>query len=336
MYKFIRYFLFKLDPERAHILSLKLLKLAHQLYLTKLLPKRDMKKPAKVFGLNFMNPVGIAAGFDDNGDYIDALASLGCGFIEIGTVTPKPQAGNKKPRLIRFPKQRALINRMGFNNKGVEHLIQQVKKAKYKGIIGINIGKNLVTDLDRAIDDYRHCLQKVYPYASYVAINISSPNTPQLRQLQYDNYLESLIAELKNQQVKLAKVHDCYVPLIVKVAPDLNDEQITSMSAILTQHKIDGIIAVNTSLSRQGIEHLAQAQEAGGMSGETLFPQALHVVSQFRRCLPDDIPIIACGGISSADDANKMLAAGASLIQVYTGLIYQGPQLIRRIVTGLP
>lgn len=336
LYKLIRPLLFKLPPETAHYLVCNIL-----LFLNgcKLLPKifpassqKGLSFTAKFLGLEFKNRIGLAAGFDKNGDYIDVLASLGFGFIEIGTVTPKAQPGNPKPRLFRLPKAQALINRMGFNNKGVDYLIEQVKKCQYRGVLGINIGKNATTPLEKAVDDYLYCLSRVYPYASYITINISSPNTAGLRSLQNKAELNKLLSALKSAQTDLAKQHAKYVPLLVKIAPDLTEEEIKDLAEILIEQGMDGVIATNTTLSRQAVQGMPHAEEIGGLSGAPVFPLALKTVAGLQKSLQGRIPIIACGGIQSVKEAQAMLAAGASLLQIYTGFIYQGPELIGRLL----
>lgn len=286
-------------------------------------------------GLSFPNPVGLAAGLDKNGECIDGLAALGFGFIEIGTVTPRPQPGNPKPRLFRLPEAEALINRMGFNNKGVDYLVEQVKKARYRGILGINIGKNRDTPLDRALDDYLIGLRKVYPYASYVTVNISSPNTPGLRDLQAGENLYHLLSGLRQERENLAQRHGRRVPLAVKIAPDLESEQIKQIADALVEFEIDAVIATNTTASREGVEGLAHGEETGGLSGRPLFGKSTDVVARLSQALQGAIPVIGCGGIASTEDARRKFEAGADLIQIYTGFIYRGPALIREIVKNV-
>jgi len=332
IYSLIRPLLFLLPPETAHHFTLKSLS---WLYKIGLYPQKDLNHGSTktLMGLPFPNTVGLGAGLDKNGEYIDALATLGFGFIEIGTTTPKPQSGNPKPRLFRIPKAHALINRMGFNNDGVDQLIANVKKAKFNGILGINIGKNATTPLENAAEDYLICLRKVYPYASYITINISSPNTPGLRQLQQSNDLDALLSTLKAAQIECAKAHKKYVPLVIKISPDLTPEEIKEVANNLLNHQIDGVIATNTTLSREGVSNLPQAEETGGLSGKPLFNRSLETVRCLYQHLNGAIPIIACGGISSQEQAQHMYAAGASLVQIYTGLIYQGPGLVKYIRT---
>ena len=285
-------------------------------------------------GLDFKNPVGLAAGVDKNGDYIDALAALGFGFIEIGTVTPRPQPGNPKPRLFRLPEHQAIINRMGFNNLGIDHLFAQVKQSRYKGILGINIGKNFDTPIEHAADDYLIGLRKAYAAASYITINISSPNTQNLRQLQQGDESRKLIAALKEEQLKLQQEHGKYVPLALKIAPDLSSEDISRIAKLLLEFEVDGVIATNTTIARDMIANHPLAHETGGLSGSPVKDKSTAVVKGLSAELQGKIPVIAVGGILSADDAQEKFAAGASLVQIYSGLIYQGPELIREINEG--
>ncbi len=332
MYSWLRPLLFRLGPERAHAWTLRFLQWVYPSWRVNRKIKRFSQSPVHAFGLTFPNPVGLAAGMDKNGDYIDALFGLGFGFIEIGTVTPKPQSGNPQPRLFRLPQARALINRMGFNNRGVDHVVTQLKKRKVKGIVGVNIGKNLMTSLDHAVDDYRVCYQKVYPYADYVTVNISSPNTPRLRELQTELYLHELLSELKKTQEELEKVHHRRVPLLLKISPDLVAEELKEIARIALRHRIEGMVAVNTTRHRHGVEGLPHAGEEGGVSGEPLFPTTLHAVEHLHAELGQEIPIIAVGGIMSRRDAQRLLAAGARLIQIYTGLVYEGPGIVKDII----
>jgi len=326
-YKLLRNLLFCLDAEASHNLGLNLLNFAEKLKITKLFPKK-INNPVNLLGLTFENKVGLAAGLDKNGDHIDALATLGFGFIEVGSITPRAQPGNPKPRIFRLKQHSAIINRLGFNNKGVDHLINNLKKIKFKGILGINIGKNFDTPLEKAKDDYIYVMKKVLQYASYITINISSPNTKGLRELQGTEYLSGLLKTLKKEQASFHKKENKYVPLLLKIAPDLTDDELKSMAEVFIKEKIDGIIATNTTISREGVD----SAEVGGLSGKPLFQASTLIVEKLRKLLPDEIPIIACGGISSKEDAAQKLKAGASLVQVYTGLIYEGPGLIRSIV----
>ncbi len=299
-----------------------------------LLPARHFvaAQPIHAMGLKFANPLGLAAGLDKNGEYIDALAALGFGFIEIGTITPRPQPGNPKPRMFRLANEEAIINRMGFNNHGVDRLIENVKRSRYRGILGINIGKNFDTPIERAADDYLACLEKVYEFASYITVNISSPNTKNLRQLQQENQFDALLATLKQKQKSLKTQHVKYVPLTIKIAPDLSEAEIDMIADRLLVHGIDGVIATNTTISRAGIEQSPHQQETGGLSGKPLQQAATQVVRRLAQQLNGRIPIIGVGGINSASTAKEKFDAGARLIQIYSGLIYRGPELIGDIL----
>lgn len=329
LYSLARPLLFSLAPERAHELTLSLLKSSHAMGMMR---QNVASKPVTCMGIEFPNPVGLAAGLDKNGAYIDALASQGFGFIEIGTITPRPQPGNPEPRLFRLPKAKAIINRMGFNNEGVDKLIENVKAAKFKGVLGINIGKNAVTPVENAVDDYLICLEKVYNYASYITVNISSPNTKNLRSLQSGDALTELLETLKNRQLELAQENQHYVPLVLKVAPDLEAEDIAFIAQQLLQFKIDGLIVTNTTLSREGVEGLEYAEEAGGLSGVPVFEKSTACLKAFADVLQGQIPLIGVGGILSGADAAAKKQAGASLVQVYSGLIYTGPTLVKDCV----
>jgi len=328
MYSLFRPLLFSLDPETAHHATLDALQAAHRLGLTPLFAKQPASAPRKVMGLAFPNPVGLAAGLDKNGAYINALAGLGFGFIEVGTVTPRPQPGNPKPRLFRLAQANAIINRMGFNNDGVDRLIENVRRADYRGILGINIGKNADTPMENAADDYLICLRKVYAHASYVTINISSPNTKNLRQLQDEDALNNLLAQLKAEQQKLADTHGKYVPIALKIAPDMEDGQIAQIARLLMQHRIDGVIATNTTLSREGVENLEHGTETGGLSGAPVREKSTAVIRALHQHLQGALPIIGVGGILSGADAAEKINAGAALVQIYSGLIYRGTALI--------
>ncbi len=330
MYQLIRPILFSLDPERAHFLSLIILKLAHHLGLTRFFSNKTAN-PCHLFGLDFPNPIGLAAGIDKDADYIDALASLGFGFIEIGTVTPLPQPGNPKPRLFRLTTHDALINRMGFPSKGMEYVAQRLEKMQYKGIIGINIVKNRETPNERASDDYVALFRRLWPYASYFAINISSPNTPGLRLLHQSDLLNQLLSALKNEQQQLLQMQKKYVPLIVKISPDLTDTELAELATVLLQHRIDGVIVANTSLRRDKVASSIHANEPGGLSGKPLDAQTSHSIAELHAILQDKIPIIASGGIMDAKSANEKLEAGARLLQTYTGFVYNGPGFIKEL-----
>ncbi|HCA26943.1 MAG TPA: quinone-dependent dihydroorotate dehydrogenase [Betaproteobacteria bacterium] len=335
-YPLIRPLLFSLPPETAHRATLTGLQWLHRLKLSALLaPSHPDSGPCTAMGLTFPNRLGLAAGLDKNGEYIDALAALGFGFIEIGTVTPRPQPGNPRPRLFRVREAQALINRMGFNNHGVDALMNHIRRAEYRGILGINIGKNFDTPLAQAVDDYVACLRTVYAAASYVALNISSPNTQDLRKLQGTEELDRLLATLKTEQQTLAVRHGKYVPLAVKLAPDLDTREIIAIADILLKHEVDGVIATNTTLSRQGVDHFPHGAENGGLSGAPLRIRSTTVVKQLSLALAGKIPIIGAGGVMSGLDAQEKIRAGASLVQIYSGLIYRGPELIAEILASL-
>ncbi len=334
LYPLIRPALFSLDPEDAHKLTLAGLDLAHRSGLLGLLP-RAAGRPVHLMGLDFPNPVGLAAGLDKDGAHIDALAALGFGFIEIGTVTPRPQPGNPQPRLFRLPQAEAIINRMGFNNLGVDNLVKNVEASGFKGILGINIGKNKDTPNEHAVDDYLACLDKVYPHASYVTVNISSPNTQNLRELQKDEALDALLSAIKLRQSELAQQHGRYVPVALKIAPDLDDAQVAAIAALLMMHRIDAVIATNTTIARDAVAGLPNADEAGGLSGAPVRAASTRVIRELARHLAGEVPIIGVGGILSGDDAREKIDAGASLVQLYSGLIYRGPTLVRECVARL-
>jgi dihydroorotate dehydrogenase len=333
LYSLLRPLVFALEPETAHRIAFHAMETVHRLGLYHAHPVPCQSR--SIMGLAFPNPVGLAAGLDKNGEYIDALAALGFGFIEIGTVTPRPQPGNPKPRLFRLPEANSIINRMGFNNNGIERLIANVKMMSYKGILGINIGKNFDTPVEKAVDDYLTCLRKAYRYASYITVNISSPNTPNLRQLQQATELDSLLATLKLNQQRLADDHGKYTPLLVKIAPDLELPEIDSIAVLLMKHRIDGVIATNTTLSRAGVETLPYAREAGGLSGAPLAKRATSVIARLHHALQGALPIVGVGGIMDTAGAIEKIEAGASLIQIYSGLVYRGPHLVREIAQVL-
>jgi dihydroorotate dehydrogenase len=335
MYSLLKPLLFRMDAERAHHLTLDSLQAAYRLGLKGVLSNLPACRTRRVMGLDFPNPVGLAAGLDKNGAYIDALAALGFGFIEVGTVTPRPQPGNPLPRLFRIPEAQAIVNRFGFNNEGVDALVENVKRSRYRGILGINIGKNFDTPNERAVDDYLICLRKVYAHASYVTVNISSPNTKNLRQLQEKEALENLLSTLKAEQEKLAEQYGRYVPVVLKIAPDLTTEQVIEIADLLLQYHFDGVIATNTTLSREGVEGLGNAEETGGLSGAPVRTKATAVVKQLSLALRGEVPIIGVGGILSGLDAEEKIKAGASLVQVYSGLIYRGPALIKEACAAL-
>lgn len=335
MYTLARELLFKLSPETSHELSIDLVGAGGRLGLNGVLCKRPAALPVKLMGLEFANPVGLAAGLDKNGDAIDGFAQLGFGFVEIGTVTPRPQPGNPKPRLFRLPEAEAIINRMGFNNQGVDHLLARVQAAKYKGVLGINIGKNFDTPVERAVDDYLLCLDKVYQHASYVTVNVSSPNTPGLRSLQFGDSLKQLLEALRQRQEELTQEHGRRVPLAIKIAPDMSDEETAQVAAALLDTGMDAVIATNTTLSREGVQGLEWGDEAGGLSGAPVRDKSTHIVRVLAGELKGRLPIIAVGGITEGKHAAEKIAAGASLVQIYSGFIYKGPALIREAVDAI-
>ena len=338
LYALARPLLFSLDAEEAHNLTLPALRRAAGLGLTRVL-RRPRPDPRNVMGISFPNPVGLAAGLDKDGAYIDGLAALGFGFIEIGTVTPRAQPGNPKPRMFRLPEASAIINRMGFNNGGVDAFVRNVQASTFyrnkEGVLGLNIGKNADTPIERAVDDYLLCLDKVYPYASYVTVNISSPNTKNLRQLQGASELDALLATLKDAQLRLADLHKRYVPIALKIAPDVDGEQVKNIADALLRHKFDGVIATNTTISRDAVKGLRHAEEAGGLSGAPVFHASNQVIRALKAELGDALPIIGVGGILSGADARAKMDAGAALVQLYSGLIYRGPALIRECADAL-
>ncbi|WP_019216346.1 quinone-dependent dihydroorotate dehydrogenase [Legionella tunisiensis] len=330
MYAVIRPLLFKMDAERAHHLVLSALH-----YLPKTCFKQPAGKPVTAMGLNFPHPIGLAAGLDKSGEHLDALSKLGFSFIELGTVTPRPQAGNPKPRLFRLPQAEAIINRMGFNNLGVDALVANVAKARYKGILGINIGKNKDTPLTRAVEDYIYCLQKVYKYASYITINISSPNTPDLRLLQQDKFFRVLLGQLCEEQKRLADEQQRLIPLAIKLSPDESDETLKQMVDVILEHQVAGIIATNTTCRRDAVSTLVNGNEAGGLSGKPLAERSTQCLHLLKQLVGNAVTLIGVGGIDSSQVAREKLQAGASLLQIYTGLIYQGPNLISTLVSNL-
>ena len=330
MYSLLRPLVFCLDPEKAHHLALNALKTAA---CCGILPavERDTR-PTELMGLTLPNPVGLAAGLDKNGEYIDALAALGFGFIEVGTVTPLPQSGNPQPRLFRLPEHRAIVNRMGFNNHGIDALITNIEKSRYKGILGINIGKNAVTPIKNAAADYLACLEKAYPHAGYITVNISSPNTKNLRALQEGDELTALLTVLKNKQAQLATEHGRYVPLAVKIAPDLDDAQIEDIARVVLQTEMDGVIATNTTTDKTALGSHPLAAEAGGLSGEPVREKSNRVLKLLAGHLDGKRPVIGAGGILSGDDAAQKLRLGATAVQLYSGMVYRGPELVRECI----
>ena len=340
-YSLLRPLLFALDPERAHALTLDALDRTNALGLAGLIadrPRSEKGSTVRAMGLEFPNPVGLAAGMDKNGAHIDGLAALGFGFIEIGTTTPRPQPGNPKPRMFRLPHAQALINRLGFNNEGVDALLGNVGRSRFVregGMLGINIGKNFDTPIERAADDYLACLRKVYDKASYVTVNISSPNTANLRELQSAAALGGLIRALKSEQQRLADTHGRLVPLAVKIAPDLTQEQVEAIARLLVEYEIEAVIATNTTIARDAVSALPHGNETGGLSGAPLRPRSTQVIRWLAAALDGALPIIGVGGIGSGADAREKIEAGAALVQLYTGLVYRGPDLVGECVRAL-
>ncbi len=338
LYPLIRKFFFALDAETAHGVGMRGIDLLNSAGLAGLLAKPVAACPVEVMGLKFPNPVGLAAGLDKNGDHIDGLARLGFGFIEIGTITPRPQDGNPRPRLFRIPEAQGIINRMGFNNAGVDRLLENVRAAEFPkkgGILGINIGKNATTPIENAVDDYLICLDKVYNDASYVTVNISSPNTKNLRELQKDEALDDLLSQLRARQLQLADKHGKYVPMTLNIAPDLDDLQITAIADALRRHRFDGVIATNTTLARDAVAGLPNADETGGLSGKPVFEPSTVVLRKLSAALAGELPIIGVGGILGGEDAAEKIRAGASLVQFYSGFIYRGPDLVSEVADTL-
>jgi dihydroorotate dehydrogenase len=334
MYGLARPFLFALDAERAHAIGLASMEAAYRCGMNPLLAATPQPLPTKAFGLIFSNPVGLAAGMDKNGAHIDALMALGFGFIEIGTTTPRPQPGNPKPRMFRLPQQQAVINRLGFNNLGVDALVRNVERAKRtRALLGINIGKNKDTANEDAAGDYLHCLERVYPLADYITVNISSPNTAGLRELQEEQALRRLVGTLREAQERLGAQHGKRVPMLVKIAPDLTDNE--AAGRVLGDLGVDGVIAGNTTVSRDGVEGAPHAAEMGGLSGAPLMAKSTAVLRMMRTRLPEHVPLIGVGGILHGADAATKQAAGAILVQTYTGLVYRGPALIGECVQAL-
>lgn len=334
MYALARSILFRLDAETAHGRALGALDLAHRLKLAGCLGGRRVDDPVTLMGLRFPNRVGLAAGLDKNADHLDALGALGFGFVEVGTVTPRAQEGNPRPRLFRLPERGAIINRMGFNNAGVDHLIERVKASRFDGVIGINIGKNLTTPVERAVDDYLLCLEKVHAHADYVTVNISSPNTPGLRNLQFGEQLDALLSSLRDAGIRLDQAAGRRVPLAVKIAPDMSEDEVGLVAQSIARSGIDAVIATNTTISRDAVAGLPHADEQGGLSGRPVFEASNRVIRELRRHLPE-LPIIGVGGIDSGEAAAAKVAAGADLVQLYSGFIYRGPALVGECARAL-
>ena len=336
MYGLAKPFLFHLDAEQAHALGLRALELAYRTGLNPLFAARARPLPTKAFGLTFPNPVGCAAGLDKNGAHVDALLALGFGYVEVGTTTPRAQEGNPRPRMFRLPEHNAVINRLGFNNDGVDALVRNVGKARRKaGLLGINIGKNKDTPNENAVDDYLFCLERVYPLADYITINISSPNTAGLRELQEEQALRQLVGALREAQEKFGARHGRRVPMLVKVAPDLSDDDVDACGRVLSDLQVDGVVATNTTVDRLPVENHRHAREAGGLSGQPLYGKSTAIMRRLRARLDESIPIIGVGGILSGADAAGKITAGAQLVQFYTGLIYRGPELVGECVDAI-
>ena len=335
LYRLAQPLLFALDAERAHDLGLKAIEIAYRSGLNPLLAARPQPLPTRVFGIDFPNPVGLAAGLDKNAAHIDALASLGFGYIEVGTITPRPQSGNPKPRMYRLPDRQAVINRLGFNNRGVDALVRNIECSRYQGVLGINIGKNKETPNERAVDDYLLCLQRAYPLATYITVNISSPNTQGLRDLQEETALARFIGTLREAQERLAGVHGKRKPMLLKIAPDLTPTEMDGIADVLLASGIDGLICTNTTIDRHVIAGHPLANETGGLSGRPLMARSTEVLRGMHERLGERVPIIGVGGILSGADAVAKFDAGAQLVQFYSGMIYRGPELIRECVEAL-
>lgn len=335
MYALARSLLFKLDAERAHHLGLKAIQTAYRTGTNPLLAAKPQRCPSRVFGIDFPNPCGLAAGLDKDGAYIDALASLGFGFIEVGTTTPRPQSGNPKPRMFRLPEHLAVINRLGFNNRGVEQLVRNAERARFGGVLGINIGKNKDTPNEQAVDDYLYCLERVYPRASYVTVNISSPNTQGLRDLQEEDSLRRFVGTLRERQEQLAAQHGKRKPMLVKIAPDLDEAQMDAIATVVSDAQIDGLICTNTTIEREAVRGHRHAAEAGGLSGAPVMQRSTEVLAGMSQRLGESVPLVGVGGIMCGADAAAKMRAGASLVQFYTGMVYRGPALIAEIVDAI-
>ncbi|MCV6589408.1 MAG: quinone-dependent dihydroorotate dehydrogenase [Marinobacterium sp.] len=335
LYPMARSLMFRMDPECSHDLALTGMNLAATLGLPGLLGAETVQHPVEVMGIRFPNPVGLAAGLDKNGVAVDGLAAMGFGFVEVGTVTPRPQAGNDRPRLFRLPEHTAIINRMGFNNDGVDQLLKNLSRSRYNGVLGINIGKNKDTPNEKATEDYLLCMRKVYDRASYITVNVSSPNTPGLRSLQHGSHLNELLDALKTEQARQARLHGRYVPVAVKIAPDMDADELKGVAAALKTYEMDAVIATNTTLSREGVESDPQSQEAGGLSGAPVRSLSTQTIRTLAQSLDGALPIIGVGGITEGLDAAEKIEAGASLVQIYSGFIYKGPQLVQDSVRAI-
>lgn len=334
MYPLFRKAAFLLSAETAHELTIDAFSALGHLKLTGLIPRPNNQKPVNVFGIEFPNAVGLAAGMDKNGEAIDALGAIGFGFVEVGTVTPKAQPGNPGPRLFRIPEKEAIVNRMGFNNKGVDYLVDRIRKSTYSGVIGVNIGKNKDTPEEEAVNDYLYCLERVYEVADYIVVNLSSPNTPGLRNLQFGENLSSLIRILHERQKTLDEQFD-HTPVLIKIAPDLSEDEISELARTFNEHQVEGVIATNTTVSREAVSGLPNAEEQGGLSGAPLREQSNQVLKRFRELLDESIPLIGVGGVMSEHDVEEKLMMGADLVQIYSGFIYHGPGLIKRTIERL-
>ncbi|AMX02657.1 quinone-dependent dihydroorotate dehydrogenase [Microbulbifer thermotolerans] len=335
MYSYLRKALFALDPELAHTLSLDAIGAAERLRLVSLFNKPVADDPVELMGLTLPNPVGLAAGLDKNAQAFNGLGALGFGFIEVGTVTPRPQPGNPQPRLFRIEEAEAIVNRMGFNNLGVEYLVQRVMRRRYGGVLGINVGKNFDTPVERAADDYCVCMDKVYAHADYITANVSSPNTKGLRNLQFGDSLNRLLGAIKEKQQRLAQQHDRYVPLAVKIAPDIENDDIEQIAAALREFEIDGVIATNTTIDKSSVAYLPHGREEGGLSGKPLRDKSTEVIARLAKALRGELPIIGVGGIFDGESAAEKIRAGATAVQIYTGFIYRGPAVIREAVEAI-
>ncbi|WP_226704450.1 quinone-dependent dihydroorotate dehydrogenase [Microbulbifer elongatus] len=335
MYQHLRKFMFALDPERSHHLSMDAIGAAERLGLMSLFTSQIPDDPVELMGLTLPNPVGLAAGLDKNAQAFNGLGALGFGFVEVGTVTPRPQPGNPHPRLFRLPEAEAIINRMGFNNEGVDYLLERVKRRRYSGVLGINVGKNFDTPVENAADDYCLCMEKVYAHADYITANVSSPNTKGLRDLQFGDSLSQLLEALKEKQNSLAAEHDRYVPLAVKIAPDMDEEAIQQVAKTLRDHDIDGVIATNTTIDKSSVKHLEHGSEEGGLSGRPLAKRSTEVIRQLSEALKGEIPIIGVGGIFDGESAADKIRAGATAVQIYSGFIYRGPEVIREAAAAI-